>query len=129
MDLLQIETKRLSKDVMKITISGSLNAMTFEKLDDVLRTTLYDGIPCILLDLGAVTQISSAGAGVLVATKETAQKAGGGMVLLHIPERISEVLHMLGLMGADADSSLLPAAASEEEGLALLATLRSRLPS
>lgn len=126
MNLLRIEKNRLSKDVMKITIAGSLNAMTFEHLDDALRTTLFDRIPYILLDVKGVEQISSAGAGVLIAAKEAALQAGGALVLVCVPPRIFEILHMLGLMSEDAESSLLPTAMSEEEGLALVASIRGQ---
>lgn len=124
MDMLSIGTERLSQEVMKVTLSGSLNAMTFESLDEALRNILYDGIHCILLDIADVQQISSAGAGVLVAAKETALKAGGGLVLLHVPPRIFEILQMLGLLSPDAETSLLPTATSDDEGIAILDSLR-----
>ena len=81
-------TERAVGDVTVLQLSGRLvffegDAMLRQKVDDLVR----DGHLKILLDLGAVTYIDSAGIGMMIAKYLSVRRKGGDLKLLHLTQR------------------------------------------
>jgi len=76
---------------------GSLDTYTFEDLDMQIDKLFSEGCYRILVDLLHVVRISSAGAGVLVASLKIAQQNGGSLAVVAISKELLEVFDLLGL--------------------------------
>jgi stage II sporulation protein AA (anti-sigma F factor antagonist) len=92
---MEVTTEHLG-NVLLVTVSGRLDTGTAPVFDAQLAPLLAEPRPQILLDLGAVTYISSAGLrSILQLVKHTA--AHGGRVGLHsAPGHIMEVVEISG---------------------------------
>lgn len=97
-----------------LTCSGSLDTYTFELLDEKLDSLFSQGCSRVLVDLSKVVRISSAGAGVLVASMKVAQQNGGSMAVVTCSKELLEVFDLLGL------SSVLNIVPQRADGLTLL---------
>lgn len=85
--------ERHVNDVCVIAVSGRL---TLGHGMGTLRTALRDkvahGEKKILLHLGGLTQLDSAGIGVLVSSFATANNHGGQLKLLNVTDRVKDLL-------------------------------------
>ncbi|MBR5109762.1 MAG: STAS domain-containing protein [Clostridia bacterium] len=90
-----ITESRIDK-ALRITLEGSLNAVTTPQLEALLRTSL-DGITEIVFDLDKLVYISSAGLRVLYAAKNLMNKVGGNLLIYHVRPDIREVFDVTGL--------------------------------
>lgn len=92
-----VETKQLRRcDV--VVAKGRIDTSTVKTLADALSEITNNGRYRIALNLKAVTFISSAGLGELIATQNTCKKLHRGeLVLVEVPRRVSEVLDLAGL--------------------------------
>ena len=93
--------ERQAEDVTVLTLSGQM------LLDDGdlafgrhVRDLVSRGRYRILLDLGGVTYIDSAGIGMLAAKLKTVRELGGDMRLLHLTGRSQRLFGMMKLMTA-----------------------------
>ena len=78
-----------------VGVSGDIDAMTSPKLEEVLFKLVDEGRTKIILDLGGVGYISSAGLRVLLGT--TNRFAGEGqLVLSRLKQNVAEVIEMTG---------------------------------
>ncbi len=108
----ELELEVVSKDngVALIHLKGFLDAHTFEKLDNNLQDLFDSGIYNIIVNLGDVEYISSAGAGVFIGAMAQAQENTGNIVLVNPTESVQEVFDLLGLsqiftiLESDADA-------------------------
>ena len=92
-----IRLDTLDGSAVMLTVSGYLDAHTFEQLEEAIAGTFAKGHHRIIIDLEGVTYISSAGAGVFIWALGEAQDAGGNMVLLNPTPAVLEVIKLLGL--------------------------------
>jgi anti-sigma B factor antagonist len=86
--------ERESGDVTILTISGeiTLSAGGDVQLKDKIQSLLQQGRRKILLDLGNVSYVDSAGLGQLVQATVTASKNGGKLKLLNLTKRLNDLL-------------------------------------
>ena len=86
--------ERMSGDVTVITITGeiTLSAGGDVQLKDKIQSLLQQGRKKILLDLGNVSYVDSAGLGQLVQATVTATKNGGKLKLLNLTKRLNDLL-------------------------------------
>ena len=86
--------ERQSGDVTVLTIDGeiTLSAGGDVQLKDKIQSLLQQGHKKILLDLGNVSYVDSAGLGQLVQATVTASKNGGKLKLLHLTKRLNDLL-------------------------------------
>ena len=88
-------------DVTVLEVSGE---MTLDDGDLVFRKKIHDllaeGRVKILLELGGLTKIDSAGVGMLVAKLKMTREHHGEMKLLHLTSRSSRVFGMMRILTA-----------------------------
>ena len=86
--------ERESGDVTVLAISGeiTLSAGGDVQLKDKIQSLLQQGRRKILLDLGNVSYVDSAGLGQLVQATVTASKNGGKLKLLNLTKRLNDLL-------------------------------------
>jgi anti-sigma B factor antagonist len=86
--------ERESGDVTILTITGeiTLSAGGDVQLKDKIQSLLQQGRKKILLDLGGVSYVDSAGLGQLVQATVTASKNGGKLKLLNLTKRLNDLL-------------------------------------
>ena len=82
-------------DLLKV--SGVIDAHTFEHFDDAIQEVFSEGRFRLVLDMSDISYVSSAGAGVLIGSANEADANGGGLLLLHLPEKPMQLLMDLGL--------------------------------
>lgn len=91
-------TKETAGDgVSVLHVQGFLDAHTFEQLEEAIREVFEGGCFKLVVELGGVDYISSAGAGVLIGARSESQENGGDVVLLNPTESVKEVFDLLGL--------------------------------
>jgi len=86
--------ERESGDVTVLAITGeiTLSAGGDVQLKDKIQSLLQQGRKKILLDLGNVSYVDSAGLGQLVQATVTASKNGGKLKLLNLTKRLNDLL-------------------------------------
>ena len=93
---MDIQTKTLRRcDVL--VIKGRIDSDTVKILAQTLADLKANGRYKIVLNIKDVTYISSAGLGELIDTQNSCKKAGGQLVLAHVPQRVKEALNLAGL--------------------------------
>jgi len=68
------------------------------QLRDVVAKLLAEGRNRIILNLDAVHYVDSSGIGELVSRHMTTRNAGGRLVLLHLPQKIRDLLQITKLL-------------------------------
>ena len=109
---MQIEERAVG-DVTVVTVTGdiTLNKGGDVILKDKINSLLQQGQKKILLDLGRVAYVDSAGLGQLVQVKVTASRNTAELKLLNITKRLKDLLVVTRL------STVFDSFESEAEGL------------
>jgi len=97
-DGLRIEKDVLHKDILILHLSGSIDAHTYEELEERLELIFEEDNYKIVIDMDEVAYISSAGIGVLVGGQSRAKAASGELVLLKLHDVVESVFHALGVL-------------------------------
>lgn len=86
-------TARESGNIMLVDISGQITlGEGSAKLRELLRDLLAKGNSRIVLNLGDVSYIDSAGIGELVSGFNSVRNRGGELKLLHLTKKVHDVL-------------------------------------
>ena len=90
---MQLE-ERASGDVTVITVTGdiTLNKGGDVLLKDKIQSLLQQGKKKLLIDLGKVSYVDSAGLGQLVQVYATAKHHGGALKLVNLTKRLKDLL-------------------------------------
>lgn len=107
---LNIKLAKVDDTIVQLTLSGFLDAHTFEQLDEVIQGIFAKNIYNVVADLQGVEYISSAGAGVFIGSLAAAQENDGNIVLMNPTESVREVFDLLGLSQIFTIVNDLPAA-------------------
>jgi anti-sigma B factor antagonist len=95
------EMRILEREVGGVTILALEGPLLLDdgelSLRDAVNRLVAAGRRRIVLDLGHVTRIDSAGIGMLVSKFLTAFRGGGRLMLLHQAPRVTDMLHMTQL--------------------------------
>ena len=92
-------THRQNKDVIILDLAGTIRAGDdITNLREVLRTVAGKGEKKIIVNLAEVTHIDSSGLGELVSGYVSLQKGDGELKLLHLTERVSELMMITKLL-------------------------------
>lgn len=92
--------KRKEEGVIILELDGKLTIGTGDvKLREEVRDALQDGAKKLLLNLKGVRTMDSSGLGELIRCKATATSRGATIKLLHVEDKVHEVLDMTRLIG------------------------------
>ncbi len=92
-------TARESGGVKVLELSGKVTlGAESNKLRTTIKETLGQGNTQLVLDLGQISYIDSAGLGTLVAGFTTARNQGGNMKLANLTKKFHEQLHITKLV-------------------------------
>lgn len=83
--------------VTLIEVSGRVDSMNANQFGDALTQTIDDGKVKLVLDLGSVEYMSSAGLREIVTSLKKAKRAQGDLRLAQPSDRVRGVLEMAGL--------------------------------
>jgi anti-anti-sigma factor len=92
---LSIDTE-LSGDATIVKVAGRVDSETAPDLDDSLVRLQGEGVKNIVLNLGQVDFLSSAGLRAIIKAYQAAGKSGGDVRLGPISQPVEMVLHTLG---------------------------------
>jgi anti-sigma B factor antagonist len=98
--------------IVKVTGDITLNKGGDVILKDKINSLLQQGRKKLLLDLGGVSYVDSAGLGQLVQVKVTAERSSADLKLLNITKRLKDLLVVTRL------STVFDSYENEAEGLA-----------
>lgn len=115
---LRVGTTPLGKGIARLDLEGHLDWATYPQVEDALARLFEGRTWRIVVNLGRIEYISSAGFGCFIGALDTVRKQGGNLVFLATPPKIREVFTILGL------ASILTFAEEEAEALALLTPAR-----
>lgn len=90
---MQLDQRKIG-DVAVVTVSGdiTLNQGGDVLLKDKINSLLQQGTKKVLLDLGGVSYVDSAGLGQLVSVHTTTGNHGGKLKLLNLSKRLNDLL-------------------------------------
>jgi anti-sigma B factor antagonist len=110
---MQLE-QRIVGDVAIVTVSGdiTLNKGGDVLIKDKIQSLIQQGYKSILLDLGGVSYVDSAGLGELVQAYATTRNRGGALKLLNLTKRLQDLLVVTRLV------TVFDSFDSEAEGIA-----------
>lgn len=121
---MEIATQDRDGGVLVVAVRGDLNAASCGRLEQELNARMDAGRNRLVLDLGEVRYVSSAGLRVFLLAARKAGKAGK-FVLARPADAVRGVLEMtgfLGIMTVEADLEAAVAAAAGGGGAAAVAT-------
>ena len=82
----------------EVTVSGAMDAHTFEQFFKAMSQLIDAGTLWIVLDLREMTYITSVGINYLVNLRLLRKKAGGDMILVKPQPSVLNVLKMIGFL-------------------------------
>ncbi len=100
--------------VVIVHLEGDVDVSQALPLRDTLATAMGDGSGSVLLDLGGVDFIDSAGVGLLVTAHRRAQSANGALALAGVTPTVARVLELT------RTDRVLRVVSSVDEGVAAL---------
>lgn len=88
---------KLNDGIVKVSVTGFLDAHTFEQMEQQIEGLFNEGTHKIIVDMSKVEYISSAGCGVFIGAISDAKDNDGDIVLLGTTTNVMEVFELLGL--------------------------------
>ncbi len=82
--------------VQVVQVTGSVDAGTAERFEQGLLPVAQKEAANVVVDLGRVSYMSSAGLRILLAAQKVARAQGGEVVLAAMPPNVQEVFTMVG---------------------------------
>lgn len=86
-------SKNIIGSRMELTLAGKFDAVSAPNFEAEI-TSLLDGIRELIIDIGAVEYISSAGLRTLLYLLQTMNSAGGTMAVRNVPEVIMNIFEV-----------------------------------
>ena len=86
-------------DVWFIRCEGYLDANTAEELDSLVAAVFRQDCYRVVFDLGEISFMSSAGAGVVMTAHKQCESGGGCAVFVNLSDSVHSVFKVLGLLG------------------------------
>ena len=86
--------KNADNDILTVELEGRLDTVTAPDLENELKDSL-EGVTSLVMDLGALDYISSAGLRVLLSAQKTMNRQGS-MKVTHVNETIMEIFEVMG---------------------------------
>jgi anti-sigma B factor antagonist len=92
-----IDKRGTLSDIAVVHVYGALDTVGAYTFQEKIKTLLETGVYKYILDFEHLEYISSAGIGVFFSMDPELQKHHGGIVFIHVPEKIYRLLEMIGL--------------------------------
>lgn len=86
-----------SGEIAVVTIAGEIDALTADEASAFLNTQLESGLERLVLDLGQVTFMSSAGIRLFLEILRKSRERGGDLRLARTPAAVARTLDITGL--------------------------------
>ena len=84
-------------NILIVEINGRVDISTAKKFESALLTPIRQGVNEIVVDLGNLTYLSSAGLRTLLTASQKTHNAGGALVICEASAQVLEVLKVSGL--------------------------------
>ncbi len=112
--LLRIVTRPLDPDIMVVVLDGKITMGPDSRpVERLVRDLLKDGKSKLILDLTSVDYVDSTGIGIIVSCLTAAVRAGGGLRVAGVAERVKELMKMTRL---DSVLAFYPTPSAAAEG-------------
>ncbi len=95
---LKIITSQKNTFTANVMLSGILNMDTAGKLEQEIQQLRADGTKMMVLDLANLTQITSAGIGIITKVKTSLSKQGGAFAMINLQPQIKKVFEIVQLL-------------------------------
>jgi len=95
---LQIETRQTKPEVVTLVLQGPLDGETHQTLDGEIHRLLAASVRVVVLDMGGVDFISSAGVGALASAKTSLTRKGGQLAMTNLQPQVAKVLEIMRLV-------------------------------
>ena len=92
-----IDTRRIG-DVTILALAGPLVVERFGALKAEVRSLVDGGWRKVVLDLGGVSYVDSIGIAEIIRAHTMLACRGGRLALIHLPDRVRELLRVTGLL-------------------------------
>jgi len=92
-----IATEAVIDGISSLQMKGRIDSSTAKSFEDLVLPCIADGRKALVLDLGQVDYVSSAGLRVIVLASKRALGLGVGFALCSLQENVAEVLDISGL--------------------------------
>jgi anti-sigma B factor antagonist len=86
-----------SEEVVVVSVAGDIDALTADEASALLNAQLEGGREQLVLDLGQVKFMSSAGIRLLLEISKKSREQGGDLRLARTPEGVARTLEITGL--------------------------------
>ena len=96
MSELAVSTRNVGQAVV-VEVEGTIDTSTYGTLDAVLEQTIRDAPRHVVIDMGKVGFVNSAGWGMMLEKAEKIVSRGGTLVLAQMQEDVDEIFQLLGL--------------------------------
>jgi anti-sigma B factor antagonist len=97
MSNLEILEERIAGKIAFLSVSGALDAHTFERLKQAIEADLSQGVRRFVLELSRLEFIGSAGINVLTTASKATREKGGDLILLRVNPKVRQILDVLCL--------------------------------
>lgn len=94
----EIDSQRAAEGYRKVTPHGSIDAQTAPEFEAAVAPLMIPSTRIVLLDLGAVDYISSAGLQVLFAMKKQLVANGGDLLFCHLKPQITKLFQIVNAL-------------------------------
>ena len=95
---LAIHVEKLNEEVVVIEARGTIDAETYEQMEDTAEEVFSEGYYKVICNLEGVEYISSAGAGVFLGMVDQVEENQGNIILLRPSREVQDVFDPLGLL-------------------------------
>lgn len=95
---LNIKIIRKKDYVYLVELKGSVDSDTYYNLQEKLNEVIDDKTKAIILDMGGVNYISSAGIGVVVNTKKSLQQKGANFAMANLQPQVKKVFDVMKIL-------------------------------
>lgn len=94
---LKVHNEQEDGGVVYFELEGLLDAHNFETLEALFEKHFEAGVYRFVIDIGRLTYVSSAGAGVFIGAVGTCQDNDGNIVLVQPSQEVKEIFELLGV--------------------------------
>ncbi|MFH1232008.1 MAG: STAS domain-containing protein [Planctomycetota bacterium] len=93
----QITTQKIKENIMVISITGTLNYIIGEELEQTFHNLMNHGMNQFIVNLSMLERISSEGIGILTSLIDPLQKKDGHIILVQPNSQVRTALSLFGL--------------------------------